>query len=99
MSGYDYRSLDNVIHSRVRLAIMSYLMTAKSAEFNDLKSALNVSDGNLSTHLTKLEQMDYVQIEKRFEDKKPVTTISLSKLGEKSFRAYIDELTNLIGTP
>ncbi len=97
MAGIDYRALDNIIHSRVRLAIMSYLMTAKSAEFGELKKELNLSDGNLSTHLTKLEDIGYIDVTKKFVGKKPQTTASITDSGEKSFRAYIKELTNIIG--
>lgn len=96
MSGFDYRALDNVIHSRVRLAIMAYLMTAKKADFALLKKELNLSDGNLSTHLSKLESINYIEITKQFVNKKPLTTVQISKKGEKSFKAYIKELAAFI---
>ncbi len=76
---------------------MSFLMTANQVDFTELKRQLNVSDGNLSTHLTKLEKMHYVDIEKSFVGKKPVTTITLSKAGKEAFGSYIKELTAMIG--
>ncbi len=96
MAGFDYRALDNIIHSRVRLAIMSYLMTAKSADFNELKSQLNLSDGNLSTHLTKLETIDYIKLEKKFVGKKPLTTVTITTKGNNAFKTYIEQLSTLI---
>lgn len=98
MTDYDYRNIDDVIHSRVRLAIMSYLVAAKEADFTELKTALKVSDGNLSTHLSKLEETGYVSVEKNFVGKKPQTLVSLSTTGEAAFRAYLDGLAAMIGT-
>lgn len=93
---YDYRTLDDLIHSRVRLAIMSFLATANQSEFNALKTVLRVSDGNLSTHLRKLEGVSYVQIEKSFKDRKPLTTITITDTGRAAFKAYIDGLSAMI---
>lgn len=94
---FDYRIIDDVIHSRVRLAIMSYLATAHSAEFVELKKALKVSDGNLSTHLKKLEDTGYVTVSKQFVDNKPLTRIKISREGEAAFRAYVDGLATMLG--
>ncbi|GHF15838.1 transcriptional regulator [Kordiimonas sediminis] len=98
MTDFDYRAIDDVIHSRVRLAIMSYLMTAGSADFTALKKETKVSDGNLSTHLSKLEANGYVIVEKSFVDKKPQTTVRVSDTGREKFKAYVDSLAALIGT-
>ncbi|SDD31943.1 winged helix-turn-helix domain-containing protein [Kordiimonas lacus] len=97
MTDYDYRNIDDVIHSRVRLAIMSYLMTAKEADFTELKTALKVSDGNLSTHLTKLEGTGYVTQEKKFVGKKPQTSVQMTPEGEAAFKAYLEGLAAMIG--
>lgn len=94
---FDYRIIDDVIHSRVRLAIMSYLATAHSAEFVELRKALKVSDGNLSTHLKKLEDTGYVTVKKQFVDSKPLTRIEISREGETAFRAYVDGLATMLG--
>lgn len=99
MTAYDYRNLDDLIHSRVRLAIMSYLMTAGEADFTELKKALKVSDGNLSTHLTKLENSNYVKQEKQFKGKKPQTLISLTNEGQAAFKSYLEGLASMIGKP
>lgn len=93
---YDYRTLDDVIHSRVRLAIMSFLATAEQSEFNALKKILKVSDGNLSTHLRKLEEVSYVQIKKSFKDRKPLTTIAVTDTGREAFKTYVDGLSAMI---
>lgn len=97
MGDYDYRNIDDVIHSRVRLAIMSYLMSAKKADFTELKTALKVSDGNLSTHLSKLEATGYVTVTKGFVGKKPQTLVALTEGGEDAFRSYLDGLAAMIG--
>jgi len=97
MGDYDYRNIDDVIHSRVRLAIMSYLMSAKKADFTELKTALKVSDGNLSTHLTKLETTGYVTVTKGFVGKKPQTLVAMTEGGEDAFRNYLDGLAAMIG--
>jgi len=97
MADYDYRNIDDVIHSRVRLAIMSYLMTAKEADFTELKTVLKVSDGNLSTHLTKLETTGYVEQEKQFKNKKPQTMVRMTTDGEAAFRTYLEGLAAMIG--
>lgn len=94
---FDYRIIDDVIHSRVRLAIMSYLATAREAEFVALKKALKVSDGNLSTHLKKLEEKNYVVVSKQFVDNKPQTKIKMSREGETAFKAYVEGLAAMIG--
>ena len=94
---FDYRIIDDVIHSRVRLAIMSYLATARSADFVELKKALKVSDGNLSTHLKKLEDKGYVVVSKQFVDNKPQTTIKVSDEGDKAFKSYVEGLATMLG--
>ncbi|MBV1900363.1 MAG: transcriptional regulator [Kordiimonadaceae bacterium] len=97
MSEYDYRAIDDFIHSRVRLTIMSFLAAARSAEFTELKTQLKVSDGNLSTHLKKLEDAEYIIISKHFQGKKPQTRIAISEKGDTAFQAYVEELAQMIG--
>lgn len=99
MPDFDYRLIDDVIHSRVRLAIMAYLMTASPADFPELKAKVAVSDGNLSTHLSKLESAGYVEQTKSFVGKKPLTTVVLTEAGRGAFNAYVSSLAGLIGTP
>ncbi|WP_262692350.1 winged helix-turn-helix domain-containing protein [Kordiimonas aestuarii] len=97
MSDFDYRTINDVIHSRVRLAIMSYLASARAAEFTELKKVLKVSDGNLSTHLKKLEDHAYVKTEKGFVGRKPQTMVEITDEGSKAFRAYVEGIASMLG--
>jgi len=96
MSQFDYQQLDDIIHSRIRLAIMSVLITNDLAEFTFLRSKVNATDGNLSIHLKKLEEAGYVDVTKEFIAKKPVTSYKLTRKGRKAFEAYIDRLEAMI---
>ncbi len=90
--------LDPVIHVPTRLAILSLLATKKSASFSYLKKSIGVTDGNLSTHLNKLDEHQYVQITKTFQGKRPLTTCSLTDRGRKAFMAYIQRMEQIIKT-
>jgi DNA-binding MarR family transcriptional regulator len=90
--------LDKVIHQKARLGIMSILSVAEKAEFNYLKERLKLTDGNLSTHLSHLENSDYIKIEKTFVKKKPKTLCYLTEKGRKAFLEYIDNLEQIIGS-
>jgi len=85
-------SLDPVIHSQVRLAVLSILVSVENADFNYLKKATETTDGNLSTHLMKLEEAGYVAVAKSFRGKKPVTTCSLTGKGRSAFAHYVKAL-------
>jgi len=91
--------LDPVIHSQVRLSIMSILVAAKEADFNTLKTMTGTTDGNLSTHLMKLEDSGYVDVKKSFKGKKPQTICSLTEKGRKSFMDYLQSLEKIIQIP
>jgi len=88
----NFADLDSVIHSRVRLAILILLLQSKTANFTYLKKEIDVSDGNLSTHLRKLEESRYIKIQKRFENRKPKTTISLTNKGRIALKEYTNNL-------
>ncbi|NQT65932.1 MAG: transcriptional regulator [FCB group bacterium] len=88
----NFAELDSVIHSRVRLAIMILLLQSKTTNFTYLKKEIGVSDGNLSTHLRKLEEVKYIEMQKRFENRKPKTTISLTDKGRVALNAYTNNL-------
>ncbi|MEA2096230.1 MAG: transcriptional regulator [Candidatus Cloacimonadota bacterium] len=88
----NFAELDAVIHSRVRLAIMIILLQAESANFTYLKKEIDVSDGNLSTHLRKLEEAKYIKMRKQFENRKPKTTISLTDKGRVALKEYTKNL-------
>ncbi|GAB5347918.1 hypothetical protein TMRO357_00847 [Alteriqipengyuania sp. 357] len=92
----DYRTIDDTIHGRVRLATMAYLSSAECADFGELRVRTGVSDGNLSVHLRKLEDAGYVRIEKRFEARKPVTTACLTEAGREAWIAYLDRMKAML---
>lgn len=92
----DIGRIDDVIHGRVRLGIMAYLTSTESAEFNELKAALDTTQGNLSIHLTKLEEAGYVEIVKSFLGRKPNTRVHLTKAGRKAFAQYLKVIAELL---
>jgi DNA-binding MarR family transcriptional regulator len=96
MPGIDVEQIDDVIHGRIRLGIMSYLADAEIADFTELKTALKTTQGNLSIHLRKLEEAGYISIDKSFLDRKPLTRARLTKAGRKAFAAYISAMAKLI---
>lgn len=95
-SDFDYREIDDVIHGRVRLAVMAYLSGADAADFNELKAKVGGTDGNLSVHLRKLEDAGYVRVDKTFRDRKPRTICRLTTKGRESWIAYIERLQSLL---
>ena len=96
MDGFDIDRIDEVIHGRLRLGVMAYLSTAEIADFNVLKARLQATDGNLSTHLRKLEEAGYVAIEKSFVGKKPLTRVVLTEAGRTAFVTYLDAMARLV---
>ena len=93
----DIGKIDEVIHGRLRLGVMAYLANAEVADFNELKAALEVTQGNLSVQLRKLEDAGYVAIEKGFLGRKPRTQVRITPAGRKAFAIYLEELGKLIG--
>lgn len=96
MSSGKYEPLDPVIHSQVRLAVMSVLISVKQADFHFLKTATETTDGNLSTHLSKLEEAKYISVKKTFRGKKPLTTCSLTERGRTAFAKYLRALEDYL---
>ena len=88
--------IDPVIHERVRLAIVSALAVAPEMSFNELKSTLGLSDGNLSAHATSLQQAGYIEIAKTFKARRPYTTMRLTAAGQEAFRNYVETLHKII---
>jgi len=88
--------IDEVIHQRVRLSIVSSLAGVESLEFTELKSVLGLTDGNLSTHARVLEEAEYLQIEKRFKGRKPQTIFRLTRKGRTAFRRYVGFLEGIL---
>lgn len=97
MSEFEYQQLDEIIHSRIRLAVVSILATVEEAEFAYLRDRTGATDGNLGAHLRKLEDAGYVLADKLFENRKPVTRYALTETGREAFGRYIDALGRMIG--
>src|SRR5690606_36194992 len=93
-----FNDLDPLLHSQLRLAVMSLLMSLESAEFTFIKEKTNSTAGNLSVQLDKLSQAGYITIEKAFKGKKPVTTCRITKQGIKAFERYVVALKQYIDT-
>lgn len=88
--------LDRLIHERMRLGILSALAVNESLTFNDLKHALDTTDGNLSVHARRLEEADYVKVIKRFEGRVPRTEFRLTATGRRALERYLDHMEALI---
>lgn len=91
-------ALDRVIHERMRLAIVSALAAHPSLAFNELKTLLNTTDGNLSVHARKLEEAGYVSCTKRFEGRMPRTEYALTTSGRSALERYLAHMAALIRT-
>lgn len=96
MADFDPKELNRLIHSPIRLGIMTILNYLEETSFNYLKKKLNVTDGNLSSHITKLEGADYIKSRKKFINKKPHTSYRITSKGEKAYRRYIENLAGVI---
>jgi DNA-binding MarR family transcriptional regulator len=92
-----FKDLDPLLHSQLRLAVMSLLMSLESAEFTFIKEKTNSTAGNLSVQLDKLSEAGYIAIEKSFKGKKPLTTCKVTKKGIKAFEEYVSTLKQYIG--
>ncbi len=90
------RELDPLLHSQLRLGIMSILISVETAEFTYLKEQTNATAGNISVQLDKLSEAGYIKIEKTFKGKKPLTTCKITKAGIKAFEAYVAALQQYI---
>jgi len=88
--------IDAVIHERVRLAIVSALAVAPEMSFNELKAMLELTDGNLSAHSRTLEAAGYIEIEKSFQGRRPLTTMRLTPAGRAAFQEYLATLKRII---
>jgi DNA-binding MarR family transcriptional regulator len=93
----DLGRIDEVIHGRLRLGIMVYLADAETADFTELKTVLEATQGNLSVHLRKLEEAGYVAIAKSFVNNKPLTRVSITPEGRRAFAGYLDAIASLVG--
>ncbi len=92
----DFKPLDPLLHSQLRLAVMSLLLSVKSAEFTFIKEKTEATAGNLSVQLDKLSSAGYIEIEKSFRGKKPLTTCKITKKGVTAFESYVTALKDYL---
>lgn len=91
-------AIDDVIHGRLRLGIMAYLSAVNPASFPELLEKTGTSNGNLSTHLTKLETAGYVRQEKGYKGKRPQTLVHLTEAGRTAWIGYLEAMRGLLGS-
>lgn len=91
-----FKDLDPVLHSQLRLAIVSILISVESAEFTYLKEQTESTAGNLSVQINKLKDAGYIEVEKTFKDNYPLTTCTITKKGIASFEKYVEALQSYI---
>jgi DNA-binding MarR family transcriptional regulator len=94
-----FKDLDPVLHSQLRLAIMSLLISLESADFTFIKEKTRSTAGNLSVQIDKLSQAGYISVEKSFKGKKPLTTCRITQHGIKAFEDYVNALKQYIEKP
>ena len=92
-----FKELDPILHSQLRLAVISILATVDSADFNYLKEETGATSGNLSVQINKLKEAGYISVTKKFKGNYPHTTCRITKLGSQKFREYIEALQGYLG--
>ena len=96
MNAEPFLQLDRVIHEKGRLAIMSMLAASPELSFTELREALRMTDGNLTTHIRTLQEAGYVSVTKSFQNNRPLTTCALTPAGKKAFAGYINLLAEIV---
>jgi DNA-binding transcriptional ArsR family regulator len=91
-----FKNLDPLLHSQLRLAIISLLISVEEAEFSFLKEKTNATSGNISVQIEKLKEANYIKIEKSFKGKYPLTKCAITKKGINAFEEYITALQQYI---
>jgi DNA-binding MarR family transcriptional regulator len=99
MADFDHNAIDELLQSRVRLAIVAYLSSAGRADFSSLRDAIKTTDGNASVHLRKLEDAGYVSAQKHFLERKPQTIYALTDRGRQALLDYVAHLESLLQSP
>lgn len=92
-----FNKLDPLLHSELRLAVVSILISVESAEFVFIREKTGATAGNLSVQIDKLEKAKYIKVKKSFRAKRPLTTCSITPIGVKAFEDYINNLKSYIG--
>ena len=96
MNPEPFLQLDRVIHERGRLAIMSMLAASPELSFTELRDTLEMTDGNLTTHMRTLQAAGYVSIAKSYRNRRPLTTVSLTAAGRQAFARYVALLEQIV---
>lgn len=94
----DFKELDPVLHSQLRLAIMSVLISVKEAEFTFLKEKTNATAGNLSVQINKLKDAEYIEVIKQFKDNYPQTICKITPKGINAFEEYVKSIQSYLNT-
>ncbi|MCK7559170.1 transcriptional regulator [Chitinophaga sedimenti] len=92
----DFKELDPVLHSQLRLAIMSVLISVKEAEFTFLKEKTNATAGNLSVQINKLKEVEYIEVVKQFKDNYPQTICKITPKGVAAFENYVNSIQSYL---
>ncbi|MFA6151575.1 MAG: transcriptional regulator [Chitinophagaceae bacterium] len=92
----EIEQLNKIFDSRLRIGIMSALVVNESMNFNELKTLIDATDGNLATHLKTLEDNGFIKVQKGFIGRKTNTLYAITKAGEKAFRSHLDALEKII---
>jgi DNA-binding MarR family transcriptional regulator len=94
----EFKELDPILHSQLRLAVVSLLISVKEAEFTYLKEKTNATSGNLSVQIQKLKEAGYIEIIKQFKDNYPQTICKITNPGIKAFEVYVKNLQSYLGS-
>jgi DNA-binding transcriptional ArsR family regulator len=92
-----FKELDPILHSQLRLAVMSLLISVKEAEFTFIKEKTNATAGNLSVQVQKLKEAGYIEVSKQFKDNYPLTICKVTRKGVKAFEEYVASLQSYLG--
>jgi len=96
MEDFNPAEVNKLIHAPIRLGIMTILNSVNKVNFIYLRKKLDVTDGNLSSHMEKLEKAGYIKVKKTFIDKKPNTVYNITEKGKKAFRSYLEHLEKIL---
>jgi DNA-binding MarR family transcriptional regulator len=91
-----FLQLDRVIHEKGRLAIMSMLAASAELSFTELRDALEMTDGNITTHIRTLQEAGYISVAKSYQNNRPLTTCSMTAAGRKAFTEYVNLLEQIV---
>ena len=92
-----FKELDPILHSQLRLAVMSLLISVKEAEFTFIREKTNSTAGNLSVQIQKLKEAGYIDVTKQFKDNYPLTVCKITKQGIRAFEVYVGNLQSYLG--